>query len=103
MQPLGKGSVKRVGSIIDKVMQNLGLSKRYNEQKAILVWEEIVGERIAKRAKALYSRNGTLVVEVENSTWMNELQFLRREIIEKLNKKLGKWVIDDVHFLLKKS
>lgn len=95
--------MKRVGSIIEKVMDNLGLSKRYHEQKAILLWDEIVGERIAKRAKPLYTRDGTLVVEVENSTWMNELQFLRREIIEKLNKKLGRWAIGDIHFLLKKS
>jgi predicted nucleic acid-binding Zn ribbon protein len=96
-------SMRKVGNIIDKVMSNLGLSKRYNEQKAILIWDDIVGERIAGKAKPLYAREGTLVVEVENSTWMNELQFLKREITEKLNKKLGQWVINDIHFLLKKS
>ncbi len=100
---MAKKTMKKVGSIIDKVMYKLGLSKRYNEQKAILIWDGIVGERIAGKTKPLYAREGTLVVEVENSTWMNELQFLKREMIEKLNKKLGRWVIDDIHFLLKRS
>lgn len=95
--------MKKVGTIIDRVMSNLGLSRRYREQKALLVWEELVGERIAGKTNPLYARDGNLVVEVENSTWMNELQFLKREIIEKLNKKLGQWVINDIHFLLKKS
>jgi predicted nucleic acid-binding Zn ribbon protein len=95
--------MKKVGTIIDRVMSKLGLSKRYHEQKALLVWDSIVGGRIAGKTKPLYAREGTLVVEVENSTWMNELQFLKREMIEKLNKKIGQWVIDDIHFLLKKS
>jgi predicted nucleic acid-binding Zn ribbon protein len=93
--------MKKVGNIIEKVMKELGIFGRFNEQKSILLWDAIVGERIAGKTKALYAREGKLVVEVENSTWMNELQFLKREIIEKLNEKLGKWVIDDIHFLLK--
>lgn len=95
--------MRKVGNIIDRVMSNLGLSRRYREQKALLVWDDLVGERIAGKTRPLYAREGTLVVEVENSTWMNELQFLKREIVEKLNKKLGEWVINDIHFLLKKS
>ena len=95
--------MKKVGNIIDRVMKNLGLSRRYNEQKSILFWDDVVGERISKNAKPLYTRDGKLVVEVENSTWMNELQFLRMEILEKLNKKLGRWTIVDIYFLLKRE
>ena len=95
--------MKKVANIIDRVMKNLGLSRRYNEQKSILFWDDIVGERISKKAKPLYARDGKLVVEVENSTWMNELQFLRMEILEKLNKKLGRWTIVDIYFLLKRE
>jgi predicted nucleic acid-binding Zn ribbon protein len=93
--------MKRVGNIIEKVMKDLGIFSRFNEQKSILLWDAIVGERIAAKTKALYTREGKLIVEVENSTWMNELQFLKGEIIEKLNEKLGKRAIYDIHFLLK--
>jgi predicted nucleic acid-binding Zn ribbon protein len=93
--------MKRVGNIIEKVMKQLGLSKRYNEQKAVLAWDRVVGERIRKKTHPLYARDGKLVVEVENSAWMNELSFLKSDIITKLNRDLGDWVIDDIVFLLK--
>ena len=83
-------------------MESLAQEMLANEQKAILIWDAIVGERIAGKTKALYARDRKLIVEVENSTWMNELQFLKQEMIEKLNEKLGQWIIDDIHFLLKK-
>ncbi|MBA7616584.1 MAG: DUF721 domain-containing protein [Candidatus Cloacimonadota bacterium] len=95
--------MKKVSNILDKVMKNLGLSKRYNEQKSILFWDEVVGQRISEKTKPLYAKNRKLVVEVENSAWMNELLFLKSEIIEKLNKKTGKWIIEDILFLLKRE
>ncbi len=95
--------MKKVGNIIDRVMKDLGLSRRYNEQKSILFWDDIVGLRKSNKQRPLYTRDGKLIVEVENSTWMNELQFLRMEILEKLNKKLGRWTIVDIYFLLKKE
>lgn len=95
--------MKKVGNLIDKVFRKLGLTKRYNEQKAVLIWEEVVGKRISEKAKPLYVREGKLVVEVENSAWMSELHFLKREIMGKLNKKLGSFIIEDIHFLLKRE
>ena len=95
--------MKKVSNIIEKVMKQLGLTKRYNEQKAVLIWNNVVGERILKRTQPLYAQDGKLVVEVENSAWMNELSFLKTDIIAKLNKELGDWVIDDIIFLLKKN
>jgi len=94
--------MKKVGFILNKVMMKLGLSERYNEQKSVLFWEGVVGEKISKRTKALYAKNGKLVVEVENTTWMNELSFLKVGIIERINKELGRWIIKDIVFLIKR-
>ncbi|TES91586.1 MAG: DUF721 domain-containing protein [Candidatus Cloacimonadota bacterium] len=95
--------MKKVSSILDRVIKNLGFSKRYNEQKSILLWDKVVGQRISEKTEPLYARDGKLVVEVENSTWMNELLFLKPSIIEKLNKELGKWIIEDIQFLFKRG
>ncbi len=76
--------MKKAGSILDKIMQKLGLTKRYNEQKSLLLWKKVVGSRISSKTNPLYAKNGRLVVEVENSAWMNELLFLKPKIIEKL-------------------
>lgn len=94
--------MKKVSNIIDKVMRNLGLTKRYNEQKAVLIWDKVVGQQVLEKTKPLYARNGKLVVEVENSAWMNELGFLKPKIITKLNKELKDWIIEDIIFLIKR-
>jgi predicted nucleic acid-binding Zn ribbon protein len=94
--------MKKAGSILDKVMQKLGLTKRYNEQKSLLLWKKVVGSRISSKTNPLYAKNGRLVVEVENSAWMNELLFLKPKIIEKLNREIDKLVIEDIIFLLNK-
>ena len=95
--------MKKVGNIIDRVMKGLGLGKRYNEQKSILLWEKVVGQRISGKTKPLYARNGKLVVEVDNSAWMSELSFMKSGIIEKINRELGSWIIEDIHFFLKRG
>jgi len=41
-------------------------------------------------------RDGALIVEVENSAWRNELYYLKAELIEQINKKIGKKVIHDI-------
>ncbi|OQX52403.1 MAG: hypothetical protein B5M53_08540 [Candidatus Cloacimonas sp. 4484_209] len=95
--------MKRVGKILEKVIKDLGIYKRFNEQKSLLYWNESVGDRISGKTKPLYAKNGKLIVEVENNVWMNELSFLKPEIIKKINQKIGSNAIDDILFFLKRG
>jgi len=66
----------------------------------VLKWPKIVNKTIAKNSSALKFERGTLYVEVANSAWGNELNFLKENCLEKLNQHLGKKIIKDIKFIV---
>jgi hypothetical protein len=64
------------------------------------VWDEAVGPQIARRAQPVRLRGRTLVVAVSSSPWMQELQMLRRSILDELRARVPKDLVDELHFVL---
>ena len=64
----------------------------------MLQWESLVGEHIAKAATAVRIAKGVLLVKVKSSTWRNELNLRKQEIISTLNRGLGQDVVKDIRF-----
>lgn len=58
-----------------------------NLQKCAILgsWGEVVGERIAQKSEPISFLAGTLIVNVESPAWANELLFLKKDIIDKIN------------------
>ena len=50
-------------------------------------WEKIVGERISRATKIVKIENKTLYIKCKNPTWKNELQYQKKEILNKLNQE----------------
>ena len=94
----GKGP-ENLGGILQNLLKNLGLEKRINEQKVILNWGKIVGDRIAEKSKAFKIEKKKLFVKVDSSSWRNELFYLKKEIIDKLKQSVEHEVIKDIIFL----
>ena len=76
-----------------------GLDRGIQEQKAVSVWPEVVGENISANSLAKSISSGILVVEVSNAVWRQELQLQKNAIIEKINKVLTRKTIKDIRFL----
>jgi hypothetical protein len=62
------------------------------------MWEDVVGSSAAKVSSAVTCKDGILFVEVKNSVWAAELSLLKRDIIKKLNRRLGRGTIKDIRF-----
>lgn len=88
-----------IREILEDLTRSMGLKKRMDEERVILCWGEAVGESIGSRTRPLKVRRGKLFVEVRSSVWMNELVFLKRDIISKLNSKLKSDVVNDIIFV----
>lgn len=87
-----------IGSIIGDV-----LNKYRHETDADLVrvwqiWDDIVGTVIAQNAKPAAFKGRILLVHVSSSAWIHQLQFLKKEMITKLNDSLGKTLVKDLKF-----
>ncbi|MCG3118400.1 MAG: hypothetical protein ALAOOOJD_00589 [bacterium] len=87
---------RSVGDVLGELLQQYGLAERLREFDAVNCWAEIAGEQIASHTKARDVRDGALVVEVTSSAWRNQLFYLKAELIEQINKKIGKKVIHDI-------
>jgi len=91
--------VQALKTAIKIFLRKAGLEKGVKQNTALLVWDEVEGENIAENTSPEKIEHGTLTVKVENSSWRQELVFKKKEIIEKLNSKLGKKTIKEIRFI----
>ncbi|MBC8185985.1 DUF721 domain-containing protein [candidate division KSB1 bacterium] len=90
--------MKTLQQAINKLIKDLGIENRVLENQVLNEWSLVVGKRIAEISTANKIENKVLIVKVLNSSWRNELLFHKRNIIDKLNKKIGKRMVEDIKF-----
>lgn len=88
----------RIGELIDMVLQQLGLGTTIKRYRVLQMWPEIVGERIAQVARAERLEDGKLFVRVSRAPWRNELTFLKKGLIDKINKAMNQEIVKDIIF-----
>jgi predicted nucleic acid-binding Zn ribbon protein len=98
-----KDRTKSIGQLLPSVLKGLGLEQKLEEGRLRAEWEDVVGEAIAGRSRPLRIRGKTLIVEVMNSTWMNEIQFHRSEIIRKVNRGFPSLKIEEIRLQLERE
>ena len=89
---------KHIGSAISSVIQQLGIGQRIKQGEVLEAWPRIVGEQIAKVTSADRIEGGKLFVHVTRSTWRNELVFLKKALVAKVNKEMNQEIIKDIIF-----
>lgn len=62
------------------------------------LWNHAVGEVIAKNAQPAALKEKVLIVHVNSSPWIQQLQFLKREIVEKINQASEQEILEDIKF-----
>jgi hypothetical protein len=68
------------------------------ESVACRAWKRAVGPKLARRTTAMKLVRETLVVEVEDEIWRNNLWGFRKQILSNLEKALGPGLVRDVEF-----
>ena len=68
------------------------------EHRALKVWQNVVGETIAKMTEVEKFVKGILYVRVLSPSWRNELSFRKKNIIGRLNEAVGKSMVKDIVF-----
>ena len=88
------------GLILDDLIARLPFRERLREHAVWNVWREVVGPLLASRAEPVRIEEGKLFVRVANSTWMQELQFLKDELCNRLNQRLGATLVHEIFLIL---
>ncbi len=85
-----------MGKALEKMIKKYGLETPIEQNKAIFLWDEIVGEQIASHTEAEKVSYGKLFVKVSSPVWRNELVFQKEEILNEINKKLTNAKINEI-------
>ena len=94
---------RRLSGVLENLLRSLGLEERMLPWRAAALWPSVVGEEAARRSEAVSCSAGTLFVQVSSSAWMHQLTFLRRDIQKEMNDRLGRPVIHEIVFTLRKD
>ena len=90
--------IEDMQSIMDSVVDDMGINRKLNASNIFNHWEEIVGHEIAKRSRPDKLVSLTLYISVTSSTWANELSLMSDDLIEKINSFAGDKVVKKVRF-----
>jgi len=97
-----KNKPTRVGLVIAHLVESQEGASRAEQRRGALVLRtfaafEKLPPTLVKHAEPIALRGGVLTVMVDEPVWLTELSFLREEMIERLNRALGKIVVREIH------
>ena len=91
-------SAQSIGEIFNEFLRQEKLDSRFNEQKALTLWPEIVGPGINRYTVDRTVKNGVMTVTISSAALRNELMLSRTAIIARINEALGGEVIHNIIF-----
>ena len=84
-------------------VNKLGLGEILEFNEICNNWDKILdnffGVRFKNKSKPVSLKNKVLIVDCLNSIWASELQLKQPKIIEAVNKKFGKDIIEKIKFI----
>lgn len=92
------GRFVKLGQVIKAVLQN---QRKHRDAKMIRVWDvwpASVGGQIALNTSPAAFKGGLLIVNVTDSAWLQQLWYLKTEIIGKVNDGLGENLVEEIRF-----
>jgi predicted nucleic acid-binding Zn ribbon protein len=87
-----------IGSIIDDVIEQYRSEPGFALKAVWRLWDEAVGQTIAQNARPAAFKGKLLIVHVNSPVWIHQLQFLKSDLISRLNAALGRPLIEDLKF-----
>jgi len=78
-----------VGSLIDRVLADLGAGATARAVRIADHWREAVGSEVADHSRPVGVRGDVLEVSVDSSVWCQQLQLRTPEILAGLQRTVG--------------
>jgi predicted nucleic acid-binding Zn ribbon protein len=71
---------KKLSTLLRPLLEKIKSQKNQKDLSLNAIWYGIVGEKTANHTKILMIKTKTLIIVAENSSWLNELTFLKEKI-----------------------
>jgi len=96
----GTSSPRLLGEILPETLRKKSIHLPMKNRPLIDAWNRAVGPQIGAKAQPDRQRDDVLYVRVSTSVWMHELQFMKQDIIARLNELLGATAISQIRFFI---
>ena len=93
-----KNNLYSLGDILFPLLKRRGLSYKIEENKLLKLWPDAVGKKISQQTKPEAFRNSTLFVKTTSPIWIQQLHFIKEEIILRVNTLYGKNIVKEIRF-----
>jgi len=93
---------KKLGDLFTSTLKRMGLERKLDDYRAWDAWDEVVGPAIARNAQPTRLDGDRLIVAVRNSSWLQELDLLKKQLRERLNEKMGRELVRELYFFVGK-
>lgn len=93
--------IHHIGDIIDAIIRKYKFEEKEKEAIILSKWQEIVGSELSKYSSPDKIKNKILYVYCDNSASLQELNFARLQITNKINEIAGKKIIEKILFLIR--
>lgn len=87
-----------LGGILQKALEAASVDVDLNRLRLWERWTDLVGSTIAENARPAAIKGRLLVVHVSSAPWMQQLHYLKNELMGKLNSALGKESVRGISF-----
>ena len=91
--------MEQLKKAIQKAIVESGFERAIQQEEAVFIWGDVVGDVVSKVTNAISVDKGVLVVKTKSSTWRQELYMQKKDIIDKINKKIGSTAIKEIRFI----
>lgn len=88
-----------VGEAMNNLFTDYNLKGKFDQNRLIVSWEELMGKMIAQKTGKLFFKGKVLYVEIQSAPLKHELKLAKTKIIENFNRDIGQGVVEDVIFI----
>jgi predicted nucleic acid-binding Zn ribbon protein len=92
------GSAVHIGGVLTEVLKHFRPEAEQGMLRIWRVWDRVVGADIARNARPAAFKGSILLVHVTSSTWLHHLQYLKGDLLARLNDDLGQSVVSEIKF-----
>lgn len=91
-------NLQRLGDVLEKALKKNKIALPSRDFRLREAWVQSVGPVISAQTSLDSFKYNVLYVKASNSVWLQQLQFMKGEIMDKINQVLGKEVVKNIFF-----
>lgn len=93
---------QQVGGALHGILAQLDSGGHFDLIRLIRIWPETVGDAIGRRTEVASVKFHTAVIKVRGAMWIQELNLMKPQILNRLRDSLGDDSVRDLRFVMGK-